>query len=188
MREELDESTGRRQMTIIEDREKKLHPTIQILSKTKKREKIREFIIPVGAQLTVRDAQEVNPGDTVAKISREVYKTRDITGGLPRVAELFEARRPKDPAVITEIDGAVSFGEIKRGKREILVTPETGPARAYEVMNVASASRYVQAMPQLLERKFGSPTFSLGLASKDLRLAVQLGHEAGIALPITLSE
>jgi DNA-directed RNA polymerase subunit beta' len=133
MREELDESTGRRQMTIIEDREKKLHPTIQILSKGKKGEKIREFIIPVGAQLTVRDQQEVNPGDTIAKISREVYKTRDITGGLPRVAELFEARRPKDPAVITEIDGAVSFGEIKRGKREVVVTPETGPARTYEV-------------------------------------------------------
>jgi DNA-directed RNA polymerase subunit beta' len=133
MREELDESTGRRQMTIIEDREKRLHPTIQIVSKSKKGEKIREFIIPVGAQLTVRDQQAVNPGDTVAKISREVYKTRDITGGLPRVAELFEARRPKDPAVITEIDGGVSFGDIKRGKREVVVTPETGPARTYEV-------------------------------------------------------
>ena len=129
MREELDESTGRRQMTITEDREKKLHPMIQILSKTKKREKLREFIVPVGAQLTVRDRQDVAPGDTIAKISREAYKTKDITGGLPRVAELFEARRPKDPAVITEIDGKVSFGDIKRGKREVVVTPETGPAR-----------------------------------------------------------
>ncbi|HSH75663.1 MAG TPA: DNA-directed RNA polymerase subunit beta', partial [Longimicrobiales bacterium] len=82
MREELDESTGRRQMTIIEDREKKLHPTIQIRKKTKKREKLREFIIPVGAQLTVHDGDEVQLGDTIAKISREVYKTRDITGGL----------------------------------------------------------------------------------------------------------
>jgi DNA-directed RNA polymerase subunit beta' len=133
MREELDESTGRRQMTIIEDREKKLHPMIQIVSKGKKQEKIREFIIPVGAQLTVTDSQAVNPGDTIAKISREVYKTRDITGGLPRVAELFEARKPKDPAVITEIDGKVSFGDIKRGKREVVVSPETGPARSYEV-------------------------------------------------------
>jgi DNA-directed RNA polymerase subunit beta' len=136
MREELDESTGRRQMTIIEDREKKLHPTLQILKKTKKREKrekLREFIIPVGAQLTVHHGDEVKPGDTVAKISREVYKTRDITGGLPRVAELFEARRPKDPAVITEIDGEVSFGDIKRGKREVYVTPETGELRTYPV-------------------------------------------------------
>ncbi|MFQ5538464.1 MAG: DNA-directed RNA polymerase subunit beta', partial [Gemmatimonadota bacterium] len=133
MREELDESTGRRQMTIIEDREKKLHPTIQIRKDTKKAEKLREFIIPVGAQLTVRDGEKVAPGDPIAKISREVYKTRDITGGLPRVAELFEARRPKDPAVITEIDGVISFGDIKRGKREVHVTPENGPSRTYEV-------------------------------------------------------
>ncbi len=133
MREELDESTGRRQMTIIEDREKKLHPTIQIRKNTKKREKLREFIIPVGAQLTVHDGEEVKLGDTIAKISREVYKTRDITGGLPRVAELFEARRPKDPAVITEIDGEISFGDIKRGKRQVHVTPETGEQRTYDV-------------------------------------------------------
>ena len=133
MREELDESTGRRQKTIIEDREKKLHPTIQIQKKTKKSEKQREFIVPVGAQLTVSDGDDINPGDIIAKISREVYKTRDITGGLPRVAELFEARRPKDPAVITEIDGAVSFGGIKRGKREVHVTPELGDHRTYPV-------------------------------------------------------
>jgi DNA-directed RNA polymerase subunit beta' len=133
MREELDESTGRRQMTIIEDREKKLHPTIQIRKDTKRREKVREFIIPVGAQLTVRDGDPVRLGDTIAKISREVYKTRDITGGLPRVAELFEARRPKDPAVITEIDGEISFGDIKRGKRQVHVIPETGESRTYDV-------------------------------------------------------
>ncbi len=135
MREELDEATGRRQMTIIEDRDKKLHPTIQIRKKTKKSEKLREFIMPVGAQLTIHDGDEVTPGQTIAKISREVYKTRDITGGLPRVAELFEARRPKDPAVITEIDGEVAFGAIKRGKREVLVTPDTGEEdeRAYMV-------------------------------------------------------
>jgi len=126
MREELDESTGRRQMTIIEDRDKKLHPTIQIRKKSKKSEKLREFIMPVGAALKIHDGDEVAPGDTIAKISREVYKTRDITGGLPRVAELFEARRPKDPAVITEIDGEVHFGDIKRGKREVLVTPDAG--------------------------------------------------------------
>jgi DNA-directed RNA polymerase subunit beta' len=137
MREELDESTGRRQMTITEDREKRLHPTIQIWrTKTRTNEaknKLREFIIPVGAQLTLSDGAEVKPGDTIAKISREVYKTRDITGGLPRVAELFEARRPKDPAVITEIDGGVTFGDIKRGKREIIIEPEAGDPRTYDV-------------------------------------------------------
>ncbi len=136
MREELDDATGRRQLVVIEDRNKQLHPTIQIWAKPKgkkKAVKVREFIIPVGAQLTVRDGDKVNPGDNVAKISREAYKTRDITGGLPRVAELFEARRPKDPAVITEIDGVVSFGDIKRGKREVIVSPEAADQRVYEV-------------------------------------------------------
>ncbi|MFO7893870.1 MAG: DNA-directed RNA polymerase subunit beta' [Longimicrobiales bacterium] len=131
VREELDESTGRRQLVIIEDREKKLHPAIAI--EDSKGEKLREFIVPVGAQLTVQDGHKVEPGTTLAKISREVYKTRDITGGLPRVAELFEARKPKDQAVITEIDGEVSFGGIKRGKREVFVTPESGDARTYSV-------------------------------------------------------
>jgi DNA-directed RNA polymerase subunit beta' len=134
MREELDESTGRRQIVIIEDRNKKLHPTIQIWGRSKRATKLREFIVPVGAQLMVKDGEDVSLGATLAKISREVYKTRDITGGLPRVAELFEARRPKDPAVITEIDGDVRFGHIKRGKREVVITPESGPEeRTYEV-------------------------------------------------------
>jgi DNA-directed RNA polymerase subunit beta' len=133
MREELDESTGRRQMVITEDREKKLHPTIAICASTKNKETLREFIVPVGAQLTVRHGDKVELGDAIAKISRAVYKTRDITGGLPRVAELFEARRPKDPAVITEIDGAISFGDVKRGKRQVHVTPETGEQRTYDV-------------------------------------------------------
>jgi DNA-directed RNA polymerase subunit beta' len=124
--EELDELTGLRQRVIIEDREKKLHPHIEIIqSKGAKEKRVRDFIIPVGAQLTIEDGQEITPGTVIAKISREAYKTRDITGGLPRVAELFEARRPKDPATISEIDGVVEFGEIKRGKREIRVRPFT---------------------------------------------------------------
>jgi DNA-directed RNA polymerase subunit beta' len=130
VREELDESTGRRQLTIIEDREKKLHPQINIQADGKK---VREFIVPVGAQLVVRNGQGVEPGDTLAKISREVYKTRDITGGLPRVAELFEARRPKDPATIAEVDGTVSFRAIKRGKREVIVTSDSGEEKIYEI-------------------------------------------------------
>ncbi len=122
--EELDELTGLRQRVIIEDREKRLHPHIEIWqTKGGKEKRVRDFVIPVGAQLTIEDGQKVTAGTTLAKISREAYKTRDITGGLPRVAELFEARRPKDPATISEIDGIVSFGEIKRGKREIFVTP-----------------------------------------------------------------
>jgi DNA-directed RNA polymerase subunit beta' len=134
VREELDELTGRRQRVIIEDREKKLHPHIEIIQKKGEKEKrLRDFVIPEGAQLTVEDGQEVYAGQTLAKVSREAYKTRDITGGLPRVAELFEARRPKDPATISEIDGTVRFGDIKRGKREIYVHPESGEPQLYEV-------------------------------------------------------
>jgi len=123
--EELDELTGLRQTVVIEDREKKLHPHIEIWeSKGAKEKRLRDFVIPVGAQLTVEDGKKITAGTIIAKISREAYKTRDITGGLPRVAELFEARRPKDPATISEIDGVVRFGDIKRGKREIRVVPE----------------------------------------------------------------
>jgi DNA-directed RNA polymerase subunit beta' len=98
-----------------------------------KEKRVRDYVIPEGAQLTVEDGEDVTAGQTLAKISREAYKTRDITGGLPRVAELFEARRPKDPATISEIDGVVKFGDIKRGKREIFVQPEAGEAQLYEV-------------------------------------------------------
>jgi len=120
--EELDELTGLRQRVVIEDREKKLHPHIEIWqTKGGKEKRIRDFVIPVGAQLIVEHGAEIAAGTIIAKISREAYKTRDITGGLPRVAELFEARRPKDPATISEVDGIVRFGEIKRGKREIFV-------------------------------------------------------------------
>ncbi|MEO8194975.1 MAG: DNA-directed RNA polymerase subunit beta', partial [Gemmatimonadales bacterium] len=123
--EELDELTGLRQTVVIEDREKKLHPHIEIWeSKGSKEKRLRDFVIPVGAQLTVEDGQKITAGTILAKVSREAYKTRDITGGLPRVAELFEARKPKDPAVISERDGRVILGTIKRAKREIYVVSE----------------------------------------------------------------
>ncbi len=122
--EELDELTGLRQTVVIEDREKKLHPHIEIWeTKGAKEKRLRDFVIPVGAQLQVDDKQRITAGTILAKVSREAYKTRDITGGLPRVAELFEARKPKDPATVSEIEGIVRFGEIKRGKREIFVRP-----------------------------------------------------------------
>jgi DNA-directed RNA polymerase subunit beta' len=140
--EELDELTGLRQRVVIEDREKKLHPHIEVwTTKGGKEKKVRDFVMPVGAQLIIDDGENVAAGTTIAKVNREAYKTRDITGGLPRVAELFEARRPKDPATISEIDGVVRFGDIKRGKREIFVQPldgsgsmdESSPAQLYEV-------------------------------------------------------
>ena len=122
--EELDELTGLRQRVVIDDREKKLHPHIEIWqTKAGKEKRVRDFIVPVGAVIIIEDGEQITPGTILAKISREAYKTRDITGGLPRVAELFEARRPKDPATISEIDGFVRFGDIKRGKREVFVRP-----------------------------------------------------------------
>ena len=124
--EELDELTGLRQKVVIEDREKKLHPHIEIWqTKGGKEKRVRDFIMPVGAVITISDGEVAPAGTILAKVSREAYKTRDITGGLPRVAELFEARKPKDPATISEIDGFVRFGEIKRGKREIFIRPAT---------------------------------------------------------------
>ncbi|HZF67803.1 MAG TPA: DNA-directed RNA polymerase subunit beta', partial [Gemmatirosa sp.] len=139
--EELDELTGLRQRAVVEDREKKLHPHIEIWQdKGGKEQRVRDFVIPVGAVLTVSDGERIAAGTILAKVNREAYKTRDITGGLPRVAELFEARKPKDPATISEIDGVVKFGDIKRGKREIRViplnpdqTPDEENAQLYEV-------------------------------------------------------
>jgi DNA-directed RNA polymerase subunit beta' len=89
------------------------------------------YIIPVGAQLLVVEGQEVHSGDVIAKIHRETSKTRDITGGLPRVAELFEARKPKEAAIISEIDGYVTFGKDVKGKQRVIVTPEVGEQREY---------------------------------------------------------
>ncbi|MFZ9888732.1 MAG: DNA-directed RNA polymerase subunit beta', partial [Myxococcota bacterium] len=92
---------------------------------------VARYLLPRGAVIAVQDGDEVFPGDVLAKVSREAARTKDITGGLPRVAELFEARKPKDFAVISEIDGTVSFGKDTKGKRKVLVTPELGDAREY---------------------------------------------------------
>ncbi len=130
LREELDEITGRRQRVIIDDREKIYHPHIEVIDEAG--DKIRDYHHPDRRQPAGGGwAEDLRPATVLAKISREIYKTRDITGGLPRVAELFEARKPKDPAVITEIDGRVSFGKIIRGNRQIIVTPEVGEPREY---------------------------------------------------------
>lgn len=131
LREELDERTGRRQPVIIEQKEKTLQPKIEIVSPGGRR--MASSDAPTGAYILVREGQEVSPGDTLAKIPREVTKTRDITGGLPRVAELFEARKPKNQAIVTEIDGVISFSEPKRGYRTLVVTGDTGDQKEYAV-------------------------------------------------------
>ncbi len=123
-REELDDTTGMRQRVIIESRAKNLSPAILVEDENTK--ETTSYIVPTRAHLVVRDGDRVSAGDVLVKIPREIAKTRDITGGLPRVAELFEARRPKEPAVVSEIDGIVEFGEMRRGVRKLIVRSEDG--------------------------------------------------------------
>jgi DNA-directed RNA polymerase subunit beta' len=129
LREELDERTGVGNKVVVDHREKKLHPHIFILDEDGKR--IANVTLPTGSYLQIEDGQKVNEGDILLKMPRESSKSRDITGGLPRVAELFEARRPKNPAVISEIDGIVKFGENERGNRKVLVVDDQGGSREY---------------------------------------------------------
>jgi DNA-directed RNA polymerase subunit beta' len=130
-REELDETTGLRQRVIIELRDKTLRPRIFILNE--KGTKVGSYSIPTRAYLLVHDGSKVCAGDALAKIPREIGKTRDITGGLPRVAELFEARKPKEPAVVSEIDGEVEFGQIIRGQTQLLARGGAGDTKEYLV-------------------------------------------------------
>ena len=129
VREELDDKTGLRQRVIIDVREKNLHPTIRIISAAGR--KMAEYLIPTGARILCHDGDDVVGGEILAKIPREIAKTRDITGGLPRVAELFEARKPKDAAVVTEIDGTIKPSGTVRGLRRYVVTNESGAEKEY---------------------------------------------------------
>lgn len=122
-RHESDEQTGHIQQVVIESRDKSFVPRINII---RNGEKVQEIIIPAKAHLIVREGQEIKAGTVVAKIPREIGKTRDITGGLPRVTELFEARRPHDPAVVAEFDGVVTFGAQRKGTRDIIITSVDG--------------------------------------------------------------
>ena len=131
-REEVDEQTGFVEKVIIESRDKKKNPTIKVLD-IKTKEELKFYNLPVGAHIMVNENQKIEAGDILVKIPRVAGKSGDITGGLPRVTELFEARNPSNPAVVAEIDGVVSFGKIKRGNREIIVESKTGEKRTYLV-------------------------------------------------------
>ncbi|MEO2059198.1 MULTISPECIES: DNA-directed RNA polymerase subunit beta' [Mesonia] len=128
---ETDEQTGFQEKVISESRNKKKIPTLLILGK--KDEVIRSYNLPVGAHLMVDDEEKIKVGKILVKIPRKSAKAGDITGGLPRVTELFEARNPSNPAVVSEIDGVVSFGKIKRGNREIIVESKLGEVKKYLV-------------------------------------------------------
>ena len=128
LREELNPATGLVERIVIEHRGE-YHP--QLIIQDKKKEVVAFYPIPAGAHILVRDGQEVKAGHLLAKTPRQIQKTRDITGGLPRVAELFEARRPKNPSLISEIDGIVEFGASKKGQRRVIVKSPTGMKKEY---------------------------------------------------------
>jgi DNA-directed RNA polymerase subunit beta' len=129
-RVEADEQTGFEEKVIVESRDKKRNPAIHVL---KGKDIIKTYNLPVGAHINVEEGAKIKPGDILAKIPRAAGKGGDITGGLPRVTELFEARNPSNPAVVAEVDGIVSFGKIKRGNREIIVEAKTGQVKKYLV-------------------------------------------------------
>jgi DNA-directed RNA polymerase subunit beta' len=137
MQEQLDEVTGLSRKVIIESKDPEARPRITLKDEAGKTVPLpnsdneARYYMPVGANLYVNDGDPIEAGDVIAKIPRETTKTKDITGGLPRVAELFEARKPKDHAVISEIDGVVSFGKDTKGKRKVVITPDVGEPREY---------------------------------------------------------
>ncbi|MCE1199951.1 MAG: DNA-directed RNA polymerase subunit beta', partial [Marinilabiliales bacterium] len=130
-REESDEQTGYREKVVIETRDKTKNPTLRIVDENG--DDIRLYNLPVGGHVSVDEGQMVKAGDVLVKIPRASGKAGDITGGLPRVTELFEARNPSNPAVVSEIDGEVSLGKIKRGNREITITSRSGEQKKYLV-------------------------------------------------------
>lgn len=138
MEEVQDEFTGLISQVIIEPKDEKMQP--QILIKDKQEKTLKKYFLPSGANLEVKDQDEVFPGDVLAKIPREVARTKDITGGLPRAEELFEARKPKSPAVIAEIDGVVKFGGLVRNTRKIIVHNERGGEKEYFIPRGAHLS------------------------------------------------
>ena len=137
MKDEFDEVTGLSRKVIIEHSGQTLRPRVSIKDDSGKTAKVAgganvaRYLLPVGAHIFVEKGQDVHPGDVLAKIPRETTKTKDITGGLPRVAELFEARKPKEQAVISEIDGEVSYGGFVKGQRKVLVDNKMGDVKEY---------------------------------------------------------
>ena len=129
--EATDEYSLHREKVVIESRDKSKNPTIRIIDK--EGNELRQYNLPVGAHIMVENNQKVKAGDTLIKIPRAIGKSGDITGGLPRVTELFEARNPSNPAIVSEINGEVQMGKIKRGNREIIIKSKTGEEKRYLV-------------------------------------------------------
>ena len=133
MEESIDNDTGLSRKVIIESRDTSLRPRVVIRDSRKGGKILSSHLLPAGASLFVNKDQEVEVGQVLAKTPRATTKNKDITGGLPRVAELFEARKPKEQAIISEIDGVVTFGKETKGKRTVIVTPDVGDAKEYKI-------------------------------------------------------
>jgi DNA-directed RNA polymerase subunit beta' len=135
MQEQLDEVTGMSQLVVVDSPDEKRQPTVIVRPDTAQGSKseAKKYLMPTHAHLMVRDGEEVHAGDVLAKIPRETTKTKDITGGLPRVVELFEARKPRETAIMAEINGTVKYGEVTKGQRKIYVVGEVGEQREYSL-------------------------------------------------------
>jgi DNA-directed RNA polymerase subunit beta' len=129
--EEVDEVTGQARLVVKDSPDEKKQPRLEIRSASNK--VLKTYQMPVRANLMVTDGTVVEPGDVIAKIPRETTKTKDITGGLPRVVELFEARKPRETAIMSEIDGIIKLGPIAKGKRKIIVVGDDGEEREYDI-------------------------------------------------------
>jgi DNA-directed RNA polymerase subunit beta' len=171
VREETDKVTGLSQKIIVEaSANEKRVPAIVIRSEDGRE---KRYLLPSGSHLVVGEGQEIHPGDTLVKIPRATTKTKDITGGLPRVVELFEARSPKEPAIITEIDGIVHLGDVHKGMRKVVVESDSGDFREYLVprsihINVQESER-VQAGDPLIDGPINPHDILQVLGEKELQ-------------------
>ena len=168
LHEEVDEVTGLSRHVVGESPDEKRQPAIVIKAKSPRR-----YLMPSRAHLMVQDGDEVHPGDVLAKIPRETTKTKDITGGLPRVVELFEARKPRETAIISEIDGVVKFGEVSKGQRKIYVVADNGTEKEYSVpkgvhINVQESER-VRAGEPLMDGPLNPHDILAVLGEKELQ-------------------
>jgi DNA-directed RNA polymerase subunit beta' len=160
-RVERDEQTGYAEKVIIESKAKRKIPTIRIMSPSG--EELKQYNLPVGSYISIDDKQGIKAGQKIVKIPRSLGKIQDITGGLPRVTELFEARNPSNPAVVSEIDGVISFGKIKRGNREVIVEAKDGQKRKYLI----GLSKHVLVQDGDFVRA-GTPLSDGSVAPKDI--------------------
>src|SRR6202158_1564518 len=170
LREETDRVTGLAQKIIVETvGAEKRSPQVLVQGKSGE----RKYLLPIGSHIMISDGQDVSPGDVLAKIPRETTKTKDITGGLPRVVELFEARRARGTAIISEIDGVVKFGEVAKGQRKIYVVADDGTEKEYSVprgihVNMQEGER-IRAGEQLMDGPLNPHDILAVLGEKELQ-------------------